>query len=155
MRGAEQMLCCLLKTPPLSPAPCQRWLSVCQLSPSQHPSCRDAGAAQAHGQRDGRGIGRAGAAPRERGELFKEEHQSVRDGEGAGSDRSGLKSHLSPCSYYVNDSCSLPAEVIADSFWKRLLRAKTPGVVPCSRCWYQGCSPPCARAVSSSWAWGW
>lgn len=97
--------------------------------------------AQAHGQRDGERhseswSGTKGAWNSKRGELFKEEHQSVRDGERAGNDRSGLKSHLSPSSYYVNYSCSLAAaaaEAIADIFWKHLLHAKTPGLVPCSR----------------------
>lgn len=127
-------------SPPHSP--CQSWLAGCQLSPALHPSCRAAGTAASAGtraERRGRHLeswsGTKGARNSEQGELFKEEHQSVRDGERAGSDRSGLKSHLSPSSYYVNYSCSLAAaaaEVIADGFWKHLLHAKTPGPVPCS-----------------------
>lgn len=74
--------------------------------------------------------GTKGVRNSERGEFFKEEHQSVRDGERAGNDRSGLKSYLSPSSSYVNYYCSLAAaaaKLIADIFWKPLLQAKMPG----------------------------
>lgn len=73
--------------------------------------------------------GTKGARNSERGEFFKEEHQSVRDGERAGNDRSGLKSYLSPSSCYVNYYCLLAAaaaKLIADIFWKPLLQAEVP-----------------------------
>lgn len=130
---AEQMPGCLPRSPPVPTAPasaafqgasCHRLRILPGGMQEQQP-------AQAHGHRDGERhleswSGTKGARNSERGELFKEEHQSVRDGERAENDRSGLKSHLSPSSYYVNYSCSLAAaaaEVIADVFWKHLLRA--------------------------------
>lgn len=132
---------CLPKTPPIPIAPAFQGASCHPLC--IHPSCRDAGTAASAGTRAERRerhleswSGTKGARNSERGELFKEKHQSVRDGERAGSDRSGLKSHLSLSSYYVNYSCSLAAAaagVIADGFWKPLLHAKTAGPVPCSR----------------------
>lgn len=99
---------------------------------------RTSAAAKAHRQKDREKhleswSGTKGARNTKRGELFKEEHQSTRDRERAGNDRSGLKTHLSPSSYYVNYSCSLAAavmEVITNIFWKRLLCAKTPGLLP-------------------------
>lgn len=74
--------------------------------------------------------GTKGARNSEQGEFFKEEHQSIRDGERAGNDRSGLKSYLSPSSCYVNYYCSpaaTAAKLIAGIFWKPLLHAKVPG----------------------------
>lgn len=90
------------------------------LGPSRHSPCVLPAETQAYQgsskgrQKDrerhlGSWSGTKGAGNSERGELFKEEHQSIRDGERAGNDSSGLKSHLSPSSYYVNYSCSLAA----------------------------------------------
>lgn len=144
--GAEQSSRC-----------CQRWLSGCQLPLAACPSCRDA-AAKARRQ-EGRErhleswSGTKGARNSKRGELFKEEHQSVGDGERAANDRSGLKSHLSPSSCYVNYHCSLAAanaEVIANIFQKHLLWAKAPGLLPTSHRGVGGRDVPChTRAVLS------
>jgi len=95
--------------------------------------------------------GTKGARNSERGEFFKEEHQSIRDGERAGNDRSGLKSYLSPSSCYVNYRCLLAAanaEVIANIFRKHLLQAKASGLLPTSHSCVSGRDVPChTRAV--------
>lgn len=131
------------------------WLSGCQRPLAACPSCWDA-AAKARRQK-GRErhleswSGTKGARNSRRGELFKEEHQSIGDGERAANDRSGLKSHLSPSSCYVNYRCLLAAanaEVIANIFRKHLLQAKAPGLLPTSHSSVSGRDVPChTRAV--------
>lgn len=121
--GAQQM-------PPLPRAPCQLWVPAVTCPASFLPGCghrgRETGEAfgelerhQGSGEQPARRALQRGTSKRQRRER-------------AGSDRSGLKSHLSPSSYYVNYSCSLAAaaeEVIADVFWKHLLLARAPGPV--------------------------
>ena len=120
---------------------------------------RTRAAAKAHRQKDRERhleswSGTKGARNSKRGELFKEEHQSIGDGERAGNDRSGLKSHLSLSSYYVNYSRSLSAaaaEVIANIFRKHLLCAKTPGLLPPSHSGVGGRDVPhCVGAMLST-----
>lgn len=132
---------CLTKPsfPPHSPLPALPFrVPAVTCSASFLLRCRRTkAAAKAHRQKDRERhleswSGTKGVRNSKRGELFKDKHQSIREGERAGNDRSGLKSHLSPSSYYVNYSCSLAAaaEVIANNFWKRFLCAKAPGLLP-------------------------